>query len=221
MQVSAKCVTKAVRVLAAGALMASAGLAQALPYSAFQGRNADGTVNNTCTATGATKCVLIYDSTLNITILNDWSVGLGPWSSIAAAGSAQALAETAGFAATGLTGWMLPTGDGRQAAGALNQFKSIWEDAGGSFANLISEFDGVHADSYWSQSEFDASTAWFFYAPPGIQSPSYFKFNPLYVVAVRSGDVLAALPVPEPESLALVLAGLAAAAGVARRRRPL
>ena len=59
--------------------------------------------------------------------------------------------------------------------------------------------------------------AWFFSTGSGIQN-HVFKNNPLFAVAVRSGDVVAA--VPEPESLALVLVGLVAA-GVARRRRPL
>ncbi len=200
------------KAVAAGVLMASAGLAQALPFSAFEGRNADGTVNNTCTATGGTKCVMIYDSTLDITILNNWNIGRGFWSATAAPGSAQALAETAGFNATGLTGWRLPTGNGFQSAGALNEFQSIWNDVGGTLAGLQSEFDGVQTFIYWSGSEFDALRAWFF-----LEIGSQFfdvKGNPFIAVAVRSGDVAA---VPEPESLVLVLVGLVAA-GVARRR---
>ena len=246
------------KAVAAGVLLASAGLAQALPlpFPAFEGRNADGSVNNTCTATGAGKCVMIYNSTLDITILNDWNIGTGFWSATAVAGSAQALAESAGFAATGLTGWMLPTGDGVEAEGALNQFLSIWNDVGGTLAGLQSEFDGVQSFGFWSGSEFDASLAWVFNTDvgstlgglqsefDGVQAGNYWsgseyapvpivawlfsagfgsqnfavKNNQLFAVAVRSGDVVAA--VPEPESLALVLVGLMAA-GVARRRRPL
>ena len=203
--------------VAAGVLLASAGLAQALPFSAFEGRNADGSVNNTCTASGATKCVMIYDSTLNITILNNWNIGAGVWSATAAAGSAQALAETAGFNATGLTGWRLPTGDSSQPAGPLDEFESIWAHVGGTLPGLQSEFDGVQADLYWSGSENFANVAWYFDTGNGNQSVAN-EFFQLFAVAVRSGDVVAA--VPEPESLALVLVGLVAA-GVARRRRPL
>ena len=207
------------KALAAGVLLVSAGLAQALPFSAFEGRNADGSVNNTCTASGATKCVMIYDSTLNITILNNWNIGAGVWSATAAAGSAQALAETAGFNATGLTGWRLPSGDRPQPAGPLDEFESIWADVGGTLPGLQSEFDGVQTVVYWSGSEYapDPREAWRFYAFNGNQLNAN-KFNQLFAVAVRSGDVVAA--VPEPESLALVLVGLVAA-GVARRRRPL
>jgi hypothetical protein len=65
---------------------------------------------------------MFYNTTLNITILNDWGLGSVFWSATAAAGSAQAVAESAGFAQTGLTGWFLPTGDGSQGPGPLNQW---------------------------------------------------------------------------------------------------
>ena len=205
------------KAVAAGVLVATAGLAQALPFPAFEGRNANGTVNDTCTALGLRRCAMIYDSTLNITILNNWNIGRGFWSATAAAFSAQWFAETAGFNATGLTGWRLPTGDGSQPAGALDEFESIWNHVGGSFLGLQVEFHGVRSGNYWSGSENGAGGAWFFRTDPG--GPDDFDENPQkYVVAVRSGDVVAA--VPEPESLALVLLGLVAA-GVARRRRPL
>ena len=205
------------KAVAAGVLLASAGLAQALPFSAFEGRNADGSVNNTCAATGGTNCVMIYDKTLNITILNNWNIGRGFWSATAASGSAQALAETAGFNATGLTGWRLPTGARFQPAGPLDEFESIWADVGGTLTGLQSEFDGVQSALYWSGSDGDANVASGFDATNGNQG-GVGKNDPLFAVAVRSGDVVAA--VPEPESLALVLVGLVAA-GVARRRRPL
>ena len=123
------------------ALLGVAGTAQA----AFQGRDATGAASVTCTATGAGKCTYFYDTTLGITILNNWNLGTGAWSAAATLGSAQALAASAGLAASGLTGWVLPTGDGDAAAGALNQYLSIWNSVGGSFAGLSGQFDGVQA----------------------------------------------------------------------------
>lgn len=82
---------------------------------------------------GASKCTSFYFTTLDITILNDWNIGMGFWSPTAAAFSAQALAEFAGFAAT-------------------NQYLSIWNAVGGTLAGLEAQFDGVQAGFYWSDS---------------------------------------------------------------------
>lgn len=197
------------KALAVAMLTAAAGLAHALPFPTFQGRLADGTASDTCTATGANstiKCTTIYNTTLNITILNDWYIGAGPWSATSTAGSAQEAAEIAGIQDTGLTGWVLPT---------IDQYLSIWLDVGQTFAGLSSEFAHVEQfEGFWSASEKDAGEAWYFYAADGSQQ-SGAKTNPMWALAVRSGDVI---PVTEPASLALALVGLAAA-GVTRRRR--
>jgi hypothetical protein len=58
---------------------------------------------------------------------------------------------------------------------------------------------------------------WGFYADKGEASLGYGVDGFLYAVAVRLGDVAA--PVPEPQTLALVLLALGATV-VARRRRP-
>jgi hypothetical protein len=176
----------------------------------FQGRLADGTASNTCTASGATRCTSFYDSHLNVTILNNWNIGKGFWSATAAAGSAQALAESAGLAATGLTGWVLPTADGTTAASGLNQLFSIWSDSGGTLTGLPAQFDGVQTDVYWSGAVYspDPSFAWSFYTGLATEFVNVQSVD-LYAVAVRPGDVVAS--VPEPPTLALVLAGLGAA----------
>ncbi len=81
------------------------------------------------------------------------------------------------------------------------------------------DFQNMQSSGYWSGLEYVAtpSDAWFFFTYDGSQGPAG-KFNRMFALAVRPGDVAAA--VPEPQSLALVLLGLVAA-GVARRRRPL
>ena len=203
--------------VAAAAMMALSGAAYATPV--FQGRLADGTASATCTVSGATKCAMFYNTTLDITILNDWNIGRGIWSGSTppAAGSAQALAESAGDAQTDFTGWFLPTGDGGSGAGALNQYLSIWRDVGSSLVGLQAQFDGVQSGIYWSGTAIVAGvTSWTFNAGTGTQRggrPGIAQ----YAVAVRPRDVTAS--VPEPQTLALALLALGATV-VARRRRP-
>jgi hypothetical protein len=200
----------------AAGLVALTGAAQATPV--FQGRLADGTASSTCTVSGATKCTSFYDSNLNVTILNNWNLFRGDWSAIAAQGSAQALVESAGFAATGLTGWVLPTGDGSSAAGALNQYLSIWLDVGSSLAGLQGQFDGVQTTNYWSGSAYAPTPgiAWYFFSTTGGQITTN-DANKMWAVAVLPGDVAAS--VPEPQTLALALLALGATL-VVRSRRP-
>jgi hypothetical protein len=200
---------------AAAAMVALTGAAHAAPV--FQGRLADGTASTTCTVSGTGKCAMFYNTTLDITILNDWNIGTGFWSATAAAGSAQALAASAGAAQTAFTGWFLPTGDGFAAAGALNQYRSIWSDVGGSLAGLQAQFDGVQSGDYWSGTEYAPGPldAWLFFTNDGGQILDV-KLSALYAVAVRPGDVTAA--VPEPQTLALALLALGATV-LARRRR--
>jgi hypothetical protein len=201
---------------AAVGLMALAGTAQALSF--FEGRLADGTASSSCSVSGADKCTMFYAPNLGITILNDWNLGKGFWSETAAAGSAQALAESGGFAATGLTGWVLPTGDGRYNPGLNNQLDWIWTEAGGTFQTLVDQFDGVQSFDYWSGTEYAPvpGSAWYFGTYDGFQDYDY-KSYALYAVAVRPGDVVAA--VPEPQTWAMLLLGLGVMV-VARRRRP-
>jgi len=79
-------------------------------------------------------------------------------------------------------------------------------------------FSNVQSDFYWSGTE-DAPfpvDAWFFRTDNGAQSV-FDKLNASYAVAVRPGDVAA---IPEPQTYALLLAGLGAVVVAVRRRRP-
>jgi hypothetical protein len=168
--------------------------------SVFQGQDANGAFDNSCTVSGATACAMFYDSDLKIEILNNWNIGSGSWS------QAQTLAEKAGFNATGLTGWVLPTGNGYASAGASNQYLSIWNDVGGSLAGAQAHFDGWQTEAnYWSGTEYSpGSYAWYFVSYNGNQprDPEYYG---LYAVAVRPGEISA---VPLPATAWLLLSAL-------------
>jgi MYXO-CTERM domain-containing protein len=90
-------------------------------------------------------------------------------------------------------------------------------DTAEQIANLAL-FSNVQSNFYWSGTEYAPipSVAWVFGSDFGVQNrDDESRF--LYAVAVRPGDVAAA--VPEPQTLALALLALGAMA-VVRRRRP-
>jgi hypothetical protein len=187
----------------------------------FEGRAANGAVDLTCTShggAGKTKCVMFYDTALNITILNNWATAPAAWNDAPKPGesSIQRNVAEAGFAATGLTGWVLPT---RQ------EMQSIWGDVGRSYSEymgLSTQFDGVWSGFYyWTRTSEGMSDA------EGRQVAFSSQFgaehllaagNELSGVASRPGDVALAVAVPEPQTYALMLAGLGLIAGIARRR---
>jgi hypothetical protein len=194
--------------------------------SVFEGRNALNQIDLTCTVSGPTKCTSFYDSNLNITILNNWNIGRGVWDGSASpsATSAQGIAATAGYTATGLSGWVLPTGNGYAVAGAANQYLSIWTDVGGTLAGLQAQFDDVTVYDgaippkgyYWSSNEWlNPVAAWFFTTMGG--QGSFPKNYPHFAVAVRNGDVAAS--VPEPSTVILLSLSLGVLALVARRKQ--
>jgi hypothetical protein len=191
--------------------------------SAFQGRNGINKVDLTCTVSGEAKCTSFYHTTLDITILNNWNIGKGVWDGSAnpAANSAQGIAAAAGLIATGLSGWVLPTGgdeSGYNIGGPENQFFSIWDDTGRTLSGLENQFDGVRNFYYWSSSEFNLeppfSLAYVFDTFSGHKA-GHGKTEPLFAVAVRAGDVA----LPEPQTILLLALSLGAM-GLVSKWRP-
>ena len=109
-----------------------------------------------------------------------------------------------------------------------NNFASSVTDPTGDSAQQIANlklFSNVTAGVYWSGTEYAPSAtvsgnqnAWSFYSNYGLQA-NIAKNNLVYALAVRTGDVIPATPVPEPHTVALMIAGLGVVAAAHRRRR--
>lgn len=150
--------------------------------------------------------VEVLDTDTNLLWLYDWSrSGLNKW-------------DDAKIWAAGLTVGGAKAGDWRLPE--IAEYADLWTDpdVDSSLLGLRREFSNVQSNVYWSGTEFapNPDGAWGITSYGGGQF-SILKISTLYAVAVRPGDVAA--PVPEPQTLALVLLALGATV-VARRRRP-
>ena len=200
---------------------------------------------NAVSATSADS-VYLYDTTLNVTWLrnansngrmdwttaNNWAANLVTGSGAAAISDwrlpTMAANPSAGYSYDGSTalGYNVAVGSSELASlffstlgnkSYLNTSGAVQPGYGltngGSFQNMQNAY-------YWLATEYtpDPSHAWFLYTYNGRQYDAA-KYEPLYAMAVRSGDVIAA--VPEPETYAMLLAGLGLVAAIVRRRRGL
>ena len=131
----------------------------------------------------------------------------------------------AGLTVGTFSGWSLPAAD--PACGEFNctgsqmgelYYTALGNPAGGPLANT-GPFKNLQSNFYWSGTEYapSPSSAWTFSTISGPQGVDAKLDEHLYALAVRPGDVAA---VPEPETVALFLAGLAGVL-VMRRRRPI
>ena len=225
--------------LAAALLGAALSLGAASANAALQGRNLDA---------NAATFEAYYDTTLNITWLADADIaktrgeaneGRKNW------GDAQAYA--AALDVFGVTGWRLPKVTPRDGSAAYNlAFKNdgssdIGYAVAGTGWGTTSElghlyyvtlanpafsltntapFSQLAANDYWTSSlpVRIATTGFSFNSGIGLQNTASLGFT-YKMWAVRDGDIGVSAPIPEPQTYALMLAGLAATAVVVKRRR--
>jgi hypothetical protein len=199
------------------------------------GRDIDGNA----VAGNADSAVFLYDTVLNVTWLRDPNVnGLMTWQ--------DAKDWSANLAVGAFDDWRLPTlkpvngtsfnyefsnngtsdfgfaatGVGWGVASEMGHLFYVTLGNDRSLSNT-GDFQNLYTNVYWSGLEYapDTSFAWILNigARFGDQR-DYEKATSLRAMAVRPGDVLVS-PVPEPETYALMLAGLGLVGFMARRRK--
>ena len=176
----------------------------------------------------------VYDTDINITWLSDADYaktsgydadGMMSW--------LDAKAWAASLSIGGVTGWRLPTADiscvGYNCSNS-EMGHLFYDELGGTagyplpvpsssnFFSNIREYLGVYAHFYWTGTEFTPDLGWVFFFAAGYQAWGDDTPNSGFVWAVHDGDVGAGL-VPEPETYAMLLAGLGLLGFMARRRK--
>ena len=175
---------------------------------------------------------LIYDSDFNITWLADANYartsgyhadGLMNWGA--------ATAWAAGLVYGGYSDWRLPTALNEDLSWPCNGYNCIgsemghlfYTELGGTAASPIPaspHFQNVQFFVYWSGTAYAPNpadgSAWNFITYSGYQYIN-LQYAEYYAWAVRDGDVAA--PIPEPETYAMLLAGLGLLGFHARRRK--
>jgi Protein of unknown function (DUF1566)/PEP-CTERM motif len=184
-----------------GALTAVPILRSGAAQAALQDRDVDGN--------GATDA--FYDTDLDITWLRNANVnGLMNWDT--------AVAWAAGYSLDVDSDWRLPTRDGCfRCSSERVHLRSV--ELGNPIGSLPNTggFQNLQSSVYWSGTEYsDPSLAWGTNMLGEGEGLYGYKLTPAYAMAVRNGDVLA---MPEPETYALMLAGLASLALARRLRR--
>lgn len=152
-----------------------------------------------------------YDTDLDITWLRDADVnGAMDWNT--------AVAWADGYSSGRYSDWRLPSGSGCTGFDCTDSetghlwYVELGNPARGPMSNT-GDFQNLQSYGYWSGLEGPSGDASCFETSIGYKTFCGRTDTPLFAMAVRPGDV-----VPEPQTLALMLAGLTALALVARRR---
>ena len=162
----------------------------------------------------------VYDTDLDITWLTDPVLGgLYTWNA--------ANTWVNGLSVAGLTGWRLPISDECSGINCINsEFGHLFyvEFGVAPGADILSSsdpdkllFPGLSYLNYWTGTSHDAANAWIFNFRNGNQF--WGSKEPLlrFTIAVHSGDI--GLLVPEPQTYAMLLAGLGLLGFMSHRRK--
>ena len=231
---------KAAKVAISAATAAATLFLATATQASLAGRDITGNV----VASGSASEVFLYDNVLNVTWLRDanangsmtwaaantWASGLNVGGYTGWRLPTMIAKPNATFGYTGTdNGYNVRTTSGGTVYSEMASLyhytlgnKAYYNTSGAlqpgyGLANT-GDFNNLQSNSYWSGLEYAPipSLAWRFNTNYGYQNGDY-KTDSLYALAVRPGDVVAA--VPEPETYAMMLLGLSALV-VAVRRRP-
>ena len=231
---------KAAKVAVSAATVAATLFMATAAQASLIGRD----ITGNAVASGSASEVFLYDTVLNVTWLRDananglmtwdaaniWASGLNPGGYTGWRLPTMIYNPNFDFGYSGTdNGYNVRTTSGGTI---YSEMASLYYDTLGnkSFYNTLGasqpvfglgntgDFKNLQSYIYWSGLEYakGRSSAWDFGMSDGGQG-NFSKFFSLYALAVRPGDVVAA--VPEPETYAMMLLGLGALV-VAVRRRP-
>lgn len=181
---------------------------------------------------------LIFDDVLNITWLADANYAqTSGYDSDGRMNFSAANTWAANLVYGGYTDWRLPTALNQDGTGPCAGFNCTSSEMGHMYYNNLGAtaspsgilsgtntanlalFTNLQSYIYWPGTVFaplSTVAAWTFYTSNGEQTVNGQGIE-VYAWAVRSGDVVAAIP--EPETYALLLAGLGVLGFMARRRK--
>jgi hypothetical protein len=206
-------------------------LLTALPaHAALEGR----TINGAAVVSTDSQAAFLYDTDLDITWLRNANAGAGSSfdngvsSTDGKMGWANANAWADSLTTGGFTDWRLPTA--LNANGSVCQAYNcsgsevghLWYTELGNTANTSNKRAGSFLNlqnfAYWTGTPQTNISAWSFdISTGGVQGVAPIG-TAYFAMAVRTGDVLIS-PVPEPESYAMLLAGLAVLGATVRNNR--
>ena len=187
-------------------------------------------VNLSAVAASSADAVYLYDTTQNITWLRNANQnGLMNW----ATASAWADNLVTGSGPATISDWRLPAmtlalhncsyfGPCEDyAALSSSELSSLYASTLGHTApsslTNTGTFQNFQSAPYWTSDTLNLWGQWYFDTSTGLHNATTFPgLNQFYALAVRNGDVLAA--VPEPQTYLMLLTGLALVSVMLRRR---